>query len=86
VTDVLVSLADVAVTRRYSRPKITDGTRIKITDGRHAAMEVILGPNEFVPNGIEIGDGGTTLMIVTGPNMAGKSTYMRQCALIVLLA
>jgi len=86
VTDVLISLADVAVTRRYSRPKVTDGTRIKIADGRHAAMEVILGPNEFVPNGIEIGDGGTTLMIVTGPNMAGKSTYMRQCALIVLLA
>jgi DNA mismatch repair protein MutS len=49
-------------------------------------MEMILGPNEFVPNSIEIGDGGTTLMIVTGPNMAGKSTYMRQCAIIVLLA
>jgi DNA mismatch repair protein MutS len=86
VTDVLVSLAEVAVTRRYSRPKLIDGTRIKITDGRHAALEVILGPNEFVPNSIEIGDGGTTLMIVTGPNMAGKSTYMRQCAIIVLLA
>jgi DNA mismatch repair protein MutS len=86
VTDVLVSLSDVAVTRRYSRPKITDSTRIKINDGRHAALEVMLGPNEFVPNGIEIGDGGTTLMIVTGPNMAGKSTYMRQCAIIVLLA
>ena len=86
VTDVLVSLADVAVTRRYCRPKITENTRIKIVDGRHAALEVMLGPNEFVPNGIEIGDGGTTLMIVTGPNMAGKSTYMRQCAIIVLLA
>ena len=86
VADVLVSLADVAVTRRYCRPKVTDGTRIKISDGRHAALEVILGPNEFVPNGIEIGDGGTTLIIVTGPNMAGKSTYMRQCAIIVLLA
>ncbi|MFW9963908.1 MAG: DNA mismatch repair protein MutS [Candidatus Sifarchaeia archaeon] len=86
VADVLVSLADVAVTRRYSRPKVTEGTRIRITDGRHAALEVMLGPNEFVPNGIEIGDGGTTLMIVTGPNMAGKSTYMRQCAIIVLLA
>ncbi|MFW9964015.1 MAG: DNA mismatch repair protein MutS [Candidatus Sifarchaeia archaeon] len=86
VVDVLVSLADVAVTRRYSRPKVTERTRIKIVDGRHAALEVILGPNEFVPNGIEIGNGGTTLMIVTGPNMAGKSTYMRQCAIIVLLA
>ncbi|MFW9809103.1 MAG: DNA mismatch repair protein MutS [Candidatus Thorarchaeota archaeon] len=86
VVDVLTSLADVAVTRRYARPKLTTGTRIKIVDGRHASLEVMLGPNEFVPNGIEIGDGGTTLMIVTGPNMAGKSTYMRQCALIVLLA
>ncbi len=86
VADVLVSLADVAVTRRYSRPNVTEGTRIRITDGRHASLEVMLGPNEFVPNSIEIGDGGTTLMIVTGPNMAGKSTYMRQCALIVLLA
>ena len=86
VADVLVSLADVAVTRRYSRPKVTEGTRIKIVDGRHAALEVMLGPNEFVPNGIEIGDGGITLMIVTGPNMAGKSTYMRQCAIIALLA
>jgi len=86
IADVLGSLADVAVTRRYSRPKITEGTRIKITDGRHAALEVMLGPNEFVPNSIEIGDGGTTLMVVTGPNMAGKSTYMRQCAIIILLA
>ena len=82
----LALLADVAVTRRYSRPKVIDGTRIRIVDGRHAALEVMLGPNEFVPNSIEIGDGGTTLMIVTGPNMAGKSTYMRQCAIIVLLA
>ncbi len=84
--DVLVSLADVAVTRRYTRPKVTEDTRIKIVDGRHAALEVILGPNEFVPNNIEIGDGGSTLIIITGPNMAGKSTWMRQCAIIVLLA
>ncbi|MHA1577695.1 MAG: DNA mismatch repair protein MutS, partial [Candidatus Thorarchaeota archaeon] len=84
--DVLVSLADVAVTRRYARPNITKDTRIKIVDGRHAALEVMLGPNEFVPNSIEIGDGGSTLIIITGPNMAGKSTWMRQCAIIVLLA
>ena len=84
--DVLVSLADVAVTGRYCRPILTDRTRIKVIDGRHAALEVMLGPNEFVPNGVEIGDGGTTLIIVTGPNMAGKSTWMRQCAIIVLLA
>ncbi len=85
-TDVLNSLAETAITRRYTRPKLTDGTRIKITDGRHPSLEVMLGPNEFVPNSVDIGDGGTTLMIVTGPNMAGKSTYMRQIALIVLLS
>ncbi len=86
VADVLASLAEVGVSRRYTRPKVTEGTRIKIVDGRHPSMEMILGPNEFVPNSVEIGDGGCTLMVVTGPNMAGKSTFMRQCALIVLLA
>jgi len=86
LVDVLVSLSDVAVTRRYTRPKVTEDTRIKIVDGRHASLEVMLGPNEFVPNDIEIGDGGSTLIIITGPNMAGKSTWMRQCAIIVLLA
>ena len=86
IMDVLDSLSDVAVTRRYSRPKITEDTRIKIVDGRHASLEVMLGPNEFVPNDIEIGNGGSTLIIITGPNMAGKSTWMRQCAIIVLLA
>ncbi len=84
--DVLVSLAEVAVTRGYTRPVVTDGTLIKIIDGRHPVLEVILGRNEFVPNNLEIGDGGTTLLIVTGPNMAGKSTYMRQAAQIVLMA
>ena len=86
MVDVLVALSDVAVTRRYTRPKISEDTRIKIVDGRHASLEVMLGPNEFVPNSIEIGNGGSTLIIITGPNMAGKSTWMRQCAIIVLLA
>jgi len=84
--DVLCSLAEVAVTRKYTRPKLTESTRIKIVDGRHPSLEMIMGPNEFVPNSLEIGDGGSTLIIVTGPNMAGKSTYMRQAALIVLMA
>ena len=84
--DVLVSIADVAVTRGYTRPVVTDGTLIRIVDGRHPVLEVILGRNEFVPNNLEIGDGGTTLLIVTGPNMAGKSTFMRQAAQIVLMA
>ena len=84
--DVFGSLAEVAVRRRYFRPKLTPGSRIKIVDGRHPSLEMMLGANEFVPNSIEIGDGGSTLIIVTGPNMAGKSTYLRQVALIVLLA
>ena len=84
--DVLCSLAEVAVNRKYTRPKLTDGTRIQIVDGRHPSLEMVLGPNEFVPNSVDIGDGGTSLIIVTGPNMAGKSTFMRQAALIVLLA
>ena len=86
IVDVLVALSDAAVTRRYTRPTITEDTQIKIVDGRHASLEVMLGPNEFVPNSIEIGDGGSTLIIITGPNMAGKSTWMRQSAIIVLLA
>jgi DNA mismatch repair protein MutS len=84
--DVLTALAEIAVAYRYTRPKITDKSRIRIIDGRHPSMEQILGPNEFVPNSLDIGDGNTTLIIVTGPNMAGKSTYMRQAALIVLMA
>jgi len=84
--DVLVSLADVAVKRSYRKPILTDTTKIRIVEGRHPSMEMILGPREFVPNDLEIGDGDTTLLIVTGPNMAGKSTYMRQAALIVLMA
>ncbi|MBD3404778.1 MAG: DNA mismatch repair protein MutS [Candidatus Lokiarchaeota archaeon] len=84
--DVITSLAEVAVLRKYTRPKLTSGKKIKIVDGRHPSMEMILGPNEFVPNSMEIGDGGATLLIVTGPNMAGKSTYMRQGAIITLLA
>ncbi len=86
VLDVIVSLAEVAVNRRYVRPRLTTGKRVRIVDGRHPALELMLGPNEFVPNSIDFGQGDTTLVIVTGPNMAGKSTFMRQTALIVLLA
>ncbi|TFG12308.1 DNA mismatch repair protein MutS [Candidatus Thorarchaeota archaeon] len=86
VLDVLYCLAETAVKRQYCRPIFSESTKIKITDGRHPAMEMVLGQNDFVPNNLEIGQGGTTLLIVTGPNMGGKSTYMRQSALIVLMA
>jgi DNA mismatch repair ATPase MutS len=86
IGDVFVSNADIAVTRRYCGPLIAQDTRIKIVEGRHHALEAVLGPNEFVPNGIEIGDGGTSLAIITGPNMRGKGTYGRQCAIVGLFA
>jgi DNA mismatch repair protein MutS len=86
LADVIVSLAEVAVKRGYNRPKIVDNKIIRVVEGRHPAMEVALGRNEFVPNSLSMGEDGTTLLILTGPNMGGKSTYMRQNALIVLLA
>ncbi len=84
--DVLCSLANVAVRRNYCRPEITAGNEISITDGRHPVVEVMLKDSLFVPNDAELGSQDNTVAIITGPNMAGKSTYMRQVALIVLMA
>ena len=84
--DVLCSLATVAVQRGYCRPEITlDGT-LSITDGRHPVVEVMLKDSLFVPNDTHLGSADSQISIITGPNMAGKSTYMRQVALIVLMA
>lgn len=85
-TDALCSLAAVAVQRGYCRPEITLGSEISITDGRHPVVEVMLKDALFVPNDTHIGAADNTVAIITGPNMAGKSTYMRQVALIVLMA
>ena len=84
--DVLCSLAAVAVQRGYCRPEITLGSEISITDGRHPVVEVMLKDSLFVPNDTAIGSRDNQVSIITGPNMAGKSTYMRQVALIVLMA
>ena len=84
--DVLCSLATVAVQRGYCRPQITLGNEISITDGRHPVVEVVLKDNLFVPNDTDLGRADHQVSIITGPNMAGKSTYMRQVALIVLMA
>ncbi len=84
--DVLCSLAAVAVQRGYCRPEITLGREISITDGRHPVVEAMLKDTLFVPNNTELGAENNTVSIITGPNMAGKSTYMRQVALIVLMA
>ena len=84
--DTLCSLAAVAVQRGYCRPEITLGNEIAITDGRHPVVEVMLKDSLFVPNDTQLGSRDNQVSIITGPNMAGKSTYMRQVALIVLMA
>ncbi len=84
--DTLCSLATVAVLRGYCRPEITLDNTISITDGRHPVVEVMLKDSLFVPNDTQLGAKDNQVSIITGPNMAGKSTYMRQVALIVLMA
>jgi len=82
--DVLASLAALAQDRRYCRPEITEERRLEIVDGRHPVLEQQLGSG-FVANDVKFGP-EDTLQLITGPNMAGKSTYIRQVALIALLA
>ena len=84
--DTLCSLATVAVQRGYCRPEITLHNEISIEGGRHPVVEVMLKDSLFVPNDTELGSQDNQVSIITGPNMAGKSTYMRQVALIVLMA
>ncbi len=85
--DSLLSLACVAEEYHYVKPKINDRDRIVIEEGRHPVVEQLLPPGEpFIPNGIEIDNEENQILIITGPNMAGKSTYIRQVGLIVLLA
>jgi len=84
--DTLCSLATVAVKQGYCRPEITLDSAISIRDGRHPVVEQMLKDSLFVPNDTELGAKDNQVSIITGPNMAGKSTYMRQVALIVLMA
>ncbi len=85
--DVLLSFANVAERHRYCRPTILEDDTLVIENGRHAVVERVLsGENDFVANSLELNGDDKRLMILTGPNMSGKSTYMRQVALIVLLA
>ncbi|MBQ7369166.1 MAG: DNA mismatch repair protein MutS, partial [Clostridia bacterium] len=84
--DCLVSFATVAKERRYVRPKMVEsGEALTITDGRHPVVEAI-SKERFVPNDTLLDNGENRCAVITGPNMAGKSTYMRQIALIVLMA
>jgi DNA mismatch repair protein MutS len=84
--DVLSALAELAHDRDYCRPLVDDGDIISITDGRHPVIEAMSLGERFVPNDILLDNGENQLLIITGPNMAGKSTVMRQVALITLMA
>ncbi|MBJ6726199.1 DNA mismatch repair protein MutS [Geomesophilobacter sediminis] len=84
--DVLASLAELAHDRAYCRPEIHEGDELSITEGRHPVIEEIYATERFVPNDTLLDNGENQLVIITGPNMAGKSTFMRQVALITLMA
>jgi DNA mismatch repair protein MutS len=83
--DCLSAMAYLARRRNYIRPKITDGRQLNVIDGKHPVLAETLG-SEFVPNDIALGNGEGDIIIITGPNMSGKSTYIRQVALLVLMA
>jgi len=83
--DCLSALAYLAGRRNYIRPKITNGGELIINEGKHPVLAETLGP-EFVPNDIELGQKAGDVLVITGPNMSGKSTYIRQTALLVIMA
>ncbi len=83
--DVAAAVAELAVERGYCRPRIDGGETIDIREGRHPVVEQMLPPGAFIPNDTEL-SAADQIIVLTGPNMAGKSTYLRQVALIVLLA
>ena len=83
--DVLAALAEAAQALNYAKPRVHDGPELRISEGRHPVVER-RSPTPFVPNDLLLDDATQQLVIVTGPNMGGKSTFLRQAALIVLLA
>jgi DNA mismatch repair protein MutS len=86
--DVLANLARLAASRNYTRPEFVDGGEMSILGGRHPVIEQLLEQQgeRFVPNAVYLNSGSHQILLITGPNMGGKSTYLRQIALIVLLA
>jgi len=84
--DVYLSLADVAAKNNYVRPEVDNSDVVEIRDGRHPVVEQFVKDSYFVPNDAMLDTTSNRVMLITGPNMAGKSTYMRQVALIVLMA
>ena len=83
--DVLAALAEVAALGGYSRPEVDDGSGLEIREGRHPVVEQLLHGERYIPNDV-IFEQGEIVRVITGPNMSGKSTYLRQTALIVLMA
>ena len=86
ILDVIASFAQVAEDMNYCRPEVTNSGTINIVEGRHPVIEKMLPAGDFVSNDTYLDEGENRLSIITGPNMAGKSTYMRQVALITLMA
>ena len=84
--DVLLSFAEVAESQHFTRPRVNNGFALIIREGRHPVVEATLGRGGFVPNDSILDPASNQILLLTGPNMAGKSTYMRQVALIVILA
>ena len=84
--DVFTGLADTAIENRYVRPKLDHGNAIRVINGRHPVVERVLNAGKYVPNDVELSNDDTRVMVLTGPNMAGKSTYIRQVAIITLMA
>lgn len=85
VIDIIANFTEIALTRDYCRPKISNNKGIKISEGRHPVVEKILNEGEFIPNNVDLNQ-NESIIILTGPNMAGKSTYLRQIALITIMA
>jgi DNA mismatch repair protein MutS len=84
--DLLTSLATVAAENNYHRPTVDEGEEIIIVEGRHPVVEKLIQGEEFIPNDTRMDNDEEQILIITGPNMAGKSTYLRQVGLIVILA
>ena len=84
--DVLLSLADLARQRGYCRPTVVDEPVIDVVDGRHPVLDVVEPAGTFVPNDVQLDPASARVLLITGPNMAGKSTYIRQVALLAVMA
>lgn len=84
--DALTTLATVSIENNYCKPRINEESVIEIIEGRHPVVEKVIGRGEFISNNTTLNNSSNQMLLITGPNMAGKSTYMRQVALITLMA